>query len=129
MCRFNGGHSDAKAIVRRLGGRPNVILALQDEMAQGQLLKSTSAFKFIVEARRQDEQKLESGSDAKEIEVNAEGVTIRKEAEAQLSDDMVTRVQSMIVKEEAAARKRNKKATVLDLIKWIISVTNIAMGE
>lgn len=128
MCRFDGRHSDAKAIVHRLGGKPNVILALQDEMAQGQLLKSTSAFKFIVDARKEDEQKLAQGSDAKEMEVNAEGVTIRREAEDQLIDDLVKRVQSRILKEEEAARKQNRKTTVLDLIRWIISLTGIAMG-
>lgn len=128
MCRFDGSHSDAKAIVRKLAGKKDVILALQNEMAEGRMLKGTSAFNFIVDARLRDEQRLAQGADAKEIGVDAEGIAMRKEAEDQLTDDIVRRVQSRIEKEEAAARRQNKKTTVLELIRWIISLTGIAMG-
>lgn len=128
MCRFDGGHSDAKAIVRRLAGRDNVVLALQNEMAQGRLLKSTSAFKFIVDARKQDERTLATGADAKEMGINEDGVRIRKEAEDLITEDLIKRVQSRIEKEEETRRKQNKKTTVLELIRWIISLTGIAMG-
>lgn len=128
MCRFDGRHSDAKAIVRRLAGKENVVLALQNEMAQGRLLKSTSAFRFIVNARKRDEQSLGMGADAKEMGLNEDGVRIRKEAEDLLTEDLIRRVQSRIEKEEEARRKQNKKTTVLELIRWIISLTGIAMG-
>lgn len=125
MCRFDDQHSTAKAIVRRLAGKENITLALQDEIAKGTKLKSTSAFSFIVRSRQKDEENLKAHHE----DVNEDGIAIRKEAEGLLSDDIVERVRTAIEKEEAETRKKGKvRATVQGLFRWIIGITNIAMG-
>ena len=107
----------------------NITLLLQDEMASGKLLKSTWAFSYIISARLQDQQKLHSRRSSPDGDVNQEGITIRREAETQLANDIVKRVQSAIEKQEAEERKQNKnsKVKVLSLIRWLIQLTNIAM--
>lgn len=93
ICRFDDQHATAKAIVRRLAGKPNITLALQDELVQGRKLKGTRAFSFIVKIRQRDEAALRVGEMSGESDpANAEGVAIRKESEGKLHDDIVERV-------------------------------------
>lgn len=126
MCRFDDQHSSAKAIIRRLAGKENITLELQDELANGKTLKSTSAFAFIVNRRRKDEDTLKSLG--RRGSVDPESINIRRDDEVLLKDDIVASVQSAIEKEEAAAKKEHKKLKVQGLIRWILSLTNIAMG-
>lgn len=124
MCRFDNKHSSAKAIIRRLAAKDDITLTLQDELATGKGLKKTRAFSFIVHARSQDEQKVAE----KDEDVKPEGVQIRKEAEGRLNDDIVEKVQNAIAEEEATARKRQRKLTVQQVFRWILSLTHVAMG-
>jgi hypothetical protein len=125
MARFDDQHSTAKAIIRRLAGKEDITLELQQELAKGGL-KSTSAFSFIVNRRKKDEELLKSIEERETVD--PESVHIRKEDEGFLKDDVVARVVSAIEKEEAAAQKEKRKVTVQGLIRWILSLTNIAMG-
>jgi len=60
MFRFDDEHGTAKAIVRSLAGKPDITLALQDEMAGGKPLSGTTAGSFIVDARHSDERELQT---------------------------------------------------------------------
>lgn len=120
MCRFDDRHASAKAIVRRLAGKPDVTLTLQEELAAGRGLRRTAAFRFIASARARDE--ADGG-------VEVEGVRIRREAEGRLNDDIVAKVQDAIVEEEGRARKRQKRVQVLHVFRWILGLTNVAMGS
>lgn len=124
MTRFDDRHSTAKAIVRRLAAKEDITLTLQTELATGQGLKKTSAFSFIVDARVEDEARVAKSSG----EVEPEGVRIRREDEGRLNDDIVAKVQSAIEEEEAQARKQKKKANVLQLFRWVLSLAHVAMG-
>lgn len=125
LCRFDDQHSTAKAIIRRLAGKDDITLDLQAELANGGL-RSTSAFSFIVNRRRKDEELLKSMEERESVD--PESVHIRKDDEPLLKDDVVARVVSAIEKEEAAAKKAKRKVTVQSLFRWILSLTNIAMG-
>lgn len=127
MCRFDDKHATAKAIVRRLASKRDVTLTLQEELGRGSGLKRTEAFYFIVNARRGDEAKAAKKEDG-DGEVDAEGLKIRREAEGRLNDDIVAKVQDAIVEEEGRARKRQKRAQVLHVFRWILGLTNVAMG-
>lgn len=135
MCRFDNQHKTAKAIVRRLATKPNITLELQQEMAKSKSLKSTSAFSFIVKARQDDEEKARIGQNDADFddsatlcEVNPDGIGIRRQDEGRLNDDIVQRVQAVIEQQNEEARKREKKASVKDLFRWIIGLSSLAMG-
>ena len=133
MCRFDDQHSTAKAIVRRLAAKPNITLALQTEMAGGKSLKGTTAFSFIVNARRQDEERLkaaerEGNDDLRDIDVNPDGIDIRKEGENSLDDDVVAKIRTAIAREDAEARRRNIRLKVQNVMRWLIGLTNVASG-
>lgn len=130
MCRFDDQHATAKAIIRRLAGKPNITLALQSELAEGKSLKKTRAFSFIVKLRQRDEAVLKvaeaSGVDSSQ-NVNAEGLAIRKNSEAHLNEDIVERVRLAIQEEEEAAKKQRRKLTVKGIFRWLIGLTHIAL--
>ena len=133
MCRFDDQHSTAKAIIRRLAGKPDITLALQDEMANGKSLKGTTAFSFIVNARQQDEERLKAaaesaGNDLNDIGANPESIDIRKEGENTLDDEIVVKVRTAIAREDAEARRRNIKLRVQNVMRWLIGLTNVASG-
>ena len=124
MSRFDDRHNTAKAIIRRLAAKDDITLTLQEELASGDGLKRTSAFSFIVDARSKDEQKVAK----KDEDAVPESVEIRKDAEAKLNDDIVTKVQNAIEEEEAKARKRQKLLNVTQVFRWLLGLTHIAMG-
>jgi len=55
MFRFDDEEGTARAIVRSLAGKPDITLALQDELAKGKPLSATTAGSFIVNERQSDE--------------------------------------------------------------------------
>ncbi|KAF2160170.1 hypothetical protein M409DRAFT_29465 [Zasmidium cellare ATCC 36951] len=137
MCRFDDQHKTAKAIIRRLASKPNITLELQQEMAKNKSLKGTSAFSFIVKARQEDEEKAKAAKaqnrpslddDATLCNVNLDSIDIRKDDERRLNDDIVQRVQAAIEEQNEEARKREKKASVKDIFRWIIGLSSLAMG-
>lgn len=129
ICRFDDQHATAKAIIRRLAGKPNITLALQDELAQGRKLKTTRAFSFIVKIRQRDEATLRVAQmSGEEQPINPESVAIRKESEGRLHDDIVERVRLAIQEQEEAERKQRRKISVKGLFRWLIGITHIAMG-
>lgn len=127
MSRFDDKHATAKAIIRRLAAKENITLTLQDELSSGKGLKRTAAFNFIVNARLKDEAQMAKHAEDEEV-VPAESMVMRREAEEKLHDDIVAKVQRAIVEEEAAARKRNMRLKVQQLLKMILGLTHVAMG-
>ena len=129
MCRFDDQHTTAQAIVRRLAGKPNITLALQDELAKSGRLKGTRAFSFIVKARQNDEAVLRVAEMSGEPRPDdAEGINIRKESEGILHDDIVERVRQAIRDQEEEERKQRRKVSIKSLFRWLIGITHIAMG-
>ena len=104
-------------------------LALQDELANFPGLKSTSAFRFIVDRRQRDEAVLRVASMSGENDPDRnKSVAIRKESEGGLHDDIVERVRLAIQEQEEAERKQRKKPTVKGLLRWLFGIAHIAMG-
>ena len=140
MCRFDDQHATAKAIIRRLASKPDITLALQEELEAGKALRGTGAFGFIVRERERAElnaeererMMVEGRERMMEAERNGpppyESVKLRKEDEARLNDDIVVRVRQAIEKEDEEARKKGSKATVKTVLKWLLGVTSLAMG-
>lgn len=128
MSRFDNTHATAKAIVRRLAAKDDITLTLQDELAAGKGLKRTAAFSFIVNARCEDEAEMQAEETEAAGPGRAEGVAIRKEAEAGLTDDIVAKVQRAIEEEDANARRKQKRLNVQQLFRWILGLTHVAMG-
>ena len=127
ICRFDDQHATAKAIVRRLAGKPNITLALQDELAQGQKLKRTRAFSFIVKTRQHDEAVLKVAEMSGEKRTaDAESVAVRKDSEGKLHDDIVERVRIAIQEQEEAERKQRRKITIKGLLGWLIGILHIS---
>jgi hypothetical protein len=132
MWRFDDEHATAKAIVRSLAGKPNITLALQDEMAKGKSLSKTTAGSFIVNARHKDEERLKAKekevvSNPGEIKELQESIENRKAAEAKLQDDLVARIRKEIETIDEEARKRNKKPTVASILQWLIGISELTV--
>lgn len=127
---FDDTHASAKAIVRRFAGKPNITLALQDELAKLPSLKSTNAFRFIVDRRQRDEAVLRVAAMSGEYADadRSRSVAIRKDSEGKLHDDIVERVRLAIQEQEEAERKQRKKTTVKGLLRWLLGIAHIAMG-
>lgn len=124
MCRFDDKHGSAKAIIRRLAAKDNITLTLQDELAAGKGLKSTTAFSFIVDSRTKKEEALAREKD----ETQVESLQLRRQGESQLNNNIVSDVQSAIEEEEATARQQKRKLSVRLVFTWILGLTHIAMG-
>lgn len=127
--QFDDTHAMAKTIVRRFAEKPNITLALQDELAKLPSLKNTSAFHFIVDRRQRDEAVLQVAAMSGENDPDRNrSVAIRKESEGRLHDDIVERVRLAIQEQEEAERKQRKKTTVKGLLRWLLGIAHIAMG-
>ena len=106
MVRFDDDIDTARAIVRSLAEKPDITLALQDEMASGVRLSATSAGSFVVNARQEDEdllkrlqakaKKLAKNPDnaelVQEIEQLQTSIESRKADEERLEGDIVTKI-------------------------------------
>lgn len=126
MCRFDGKHGSAKAIIRRLAAKENVVLALQGELASGAKLKETAAFSFMVDVRSKEEEVL-AAERAGDRESQLESIRIRKEGEDQLNDDIVADTQSAIDSKVSLAEQQKHKMSVRSLLRWILGLTSLAM--
>ena len=138
MWRFNDEEGTAKAIIRSLAGKPNITLALQDEMAAGQALSSTTAGSYIVNARHDDEGELQMKAKKlandhgnadllEEVRQLQESVDNRKAAEVKLQDDLVDRIRKEIQTMEEETRKRNKRPSVASIMRWLISISELTV--
>lgn len=126
MCRFDGKHGSAKAIIRRLAAKENVVLALQGELADGAKLKETSAFSFMVDVRSKDEEVL-AVERAGDRESRLESIQIRREGEDQLNNNIVADTQSALNSKVVSTAQQKQKMSVRSLLRWILGLTSLAM--
>ena len=136
MWRFDDETSTARAIVRSLAGKPDITLALQDELASGKGLNATTAGSFIVNARQEDEKTLKTKAKRlandpgnadllEEIGRLQTSIDSRKATEAKLQDDIVTKIRKEIRDVDEEARRRSKKPTVASIIRWLIGISEL----
>lgn len=135
MYRFENSGLSAEAIVRSLIYQDPVRFALQVEMEQGKSLAQTEAAKYIIGARKVDEQKygemkqIEGGyrSDDMDFDELEKSVNIRKRTEGILDEDVQEGVKKDLrtrVKEEFKA----KKPTLITIVSFLVSLTSVAMN-
>lgn len=135
MFRFENNNLSAEAIVRSLLNQDPVKFNLQAEMEQGKSLADTEAGRFIVGARKSDEQKFfemkktgsVSHSRDDEFDELEKSVDARKRTEEVLVEDVQENVKKDLktrVKEEF----REKKPTLLQIVSFLVGITSIAFN-
>ncbi|RMZ13436.1 hypothetical protein D0860_02564 [Hortaea werneckii] len=123
MKRFDNESISAQAIVRTFAGKQNIVTSLQEQLAQGLKLSQTSAGSFIADARR-----------AEEIDASPKSSQERerlerwKKDEEKLPDDIVRDVRKDIKDADSEARNNKRIPTVALILRWLISVSALAMG-
>ncbi|RMZ23926.1 hypothetical protein D0859_12025 [Hortaea werneckii] len=123
MKRFDNESISAQAIVRTFAGKQNIVTSLQEQLAQGLKLSQTSAGSFIADARR-----------AEEIDASPKSSQERerlerwKKDEEKLPDDIVHDVRKDIKDADSEARNNKRIPTVALILRWLISVSALAMG-
>ena len=141
MVRFDNDEDTAKAIVRTLAEKPDITLALQDEMAAGRLLNATSAGSFVVNARHEDEDILkslqakakklandpENAELVQEIEQLQASIESRKADEEKLAGDIVAKIRKEIRDVDREARQRGRKPTVGNIVSWLIGLSELTV--
>ncbi|KAI7511627.1 hypothetical protein KC347_g3192 [Hortaea werneckii] len=123
MKRFDNESISAQAIVRTFAGKENIVTSLQEQLAQGLKLSQTTAGSFITDARR-----------AEEIDPSPKSSQERerlerwKKDEEKLPDDIVRDVRNDIKDADSKARNDKRVPTVALILRWLISVSALAMG-
>ncbi|RMY96550.1 hypothetical protein D0861_00060 [Hortaea werneckii] len=121
--RFDNESISAQAIVRTFAGKENIVTSLQEQLAQGLKLSQTTAGSFITYARR-----------AEEIDPSPKSSQERerlerwKKDEEKLPDDIVRDVRNDIKDADSKARNDKRVPTVALILRWLISVSALAMG-
>jgi hypothetical protein len=137
MWQFDDQVGTAKAIVRALLAKKDVTLALQRELAGGELLKSTTAGTFVVEERQNDERRhslmsheAQSNPDdnrlVEEADMLRKSIDQRKADEPKLSEDIMEKVRSQIEKAKEEIKKQGRRPTVSNVITWLIGMSSLA---
>ena len=123
MKRFDNESISAQAIVRTFAGKQNIVTSLQEQLAQGLKLSQTTAGSFIADARRAEEidPSPKSSQERERLE------RWRKDEE-KLPGDIVRDVRKDIKDADSQARNNKRIPTVALILRWLISVSALAMG-
>jgi hypothetical protein len=134
MFRFNDTMESAEVIVRSLMQQDDVLLTIQQEMKQGQSLANTSAGKFVIEARQQDEKrhsemseslKKEPGNGRLSADVaNLQGsIKNRKSTEDNLEEHVQAAVEHEIkVKVKEELKKHGRRPKLVTIIGFLLGL-------
>lgn len=131
MYRFEDTAASAQSIIRSMVSQPAVKFALQEEMARTGSLADTSAGKFVIAAREEDEKRYQTvrnpsaqkDMSSQELQQMQESIQKRKQTEAVLQENVGEQINSTLqdhVKQEM--RKTGKRPTVVSLIGILIGI-------
>ncbi len=136
MWRFDDTAETARAIIRTFCDKNDIFLTLQEEMTPGKLLENTSAGSYVVEQRKNDEQRLSAMFETvvehpadpqvtEEIEDLKQSIEHRIAGEAILKEDVSDHVTADIKRATEVLKRERRKNTVMNIISWLFQVGSI----
>lgn len=127
----------ARAILAGMTAKQNVMLQLQAELMDGRLLKETTAGRYVVDARREDEGMLAKlrgavrgdtiSSADQEIAQLQESVEARKVAEICLQVDSTSKIRREIQHFVDEAKRRKTSLSAKEIFKWLIGISELTV--
>jgi len=132
--RFTDTVESAEVIVRSLMQQDDVLFTIQQEMKQGQSLANTSAGKFVIEARQEDEKrhsemseelKNEAGNQRLSMDIASLQGSIknRKNGEENLDEHVQAAVEHEIkIKVEEELKKNGRRPTLATIVQFLLTL-------
>ncbi|QDS70179.1 hypothetical protein FKW77_006349 [Venturia effusa] len=128
MWRFDDTMESAKAIIRIFEEKDDVVLALQQEMMHGTTLENTSAGSWVIEERRNDEERLAvflGEGNRVEAEDLSQSIQQRVTDEPILKEDVAAKVQADIKAATNELKRESRKRTIANVITWLFQIGSI----